>query len=86
VGTRKKMSREQRANIIVSLVYASDHPMTIRKIAESMGMTRSPYLEAMIEELYDEGRIGQTLVQWARDKYARAYIPVSPRAARKLDR
>jgi hypothetical protein len=86
VGTRKKMSRDQRANIIVSLIIASDQPMTIKKIAESMGMTRSPYLEEMLQKLYEEGRIGQTLVQWATDKYARAYIAVSPRAARLLDK
>ena len=86
VGTRKKMSRDQRAKIIVSLVFASDHPMTIKEIAESMGMTRSPYLEEMLEKLYEEGRIGRTLVQWATDKYARAYVAMSPRSARILDK
>lgn len=51
----RRMSREQRLNLIVSVVRGSAEPMTTGDIARSMNLTNSPYLRELLLTLRDEG-------------------------------
>lgn len=71
---KRRLSREQRKNLIEGIVVRSPEPMTTLEIARSMGLVRSPYLIGLIDELVNEGKLAQTEVLIAPDLPARAYV------------
>jgi len=79
----RRMTREQRSNLIVTVVRASDEPVRILEIARAMNIKRTPYLVALINELVDDRKLIEHEVWVNPDLPARAYtVPRSPRVIR----
>lgn len=59
---RKKMSRGERVTATLALILKADRPLRTLEIARLQGLQRTPYLEAILDELCQDGLIERTLV------------------------
>lgn len=71
----RKLSRQQRKDLILGIVYRSAEPMRILEIARAMNIARSPYLLELLNQLVDDGELDTVEVEVAPDLPARAYVP-----------
>lgn len=76
-STNKRLNFELRAQLVYDAIRLSPHPMTIAEIADSCGLTRSPYLREIVDMLVVKHFVQAALQIGERDRAVVVYWATS---------
>lgn len=57
----RRVSRDERKALLLEVMQRDGRWLSLREWAELMGLTKTPYLRELIEELVDEGKAEWTI-------------------------
>lgn len=72
----RRMKWEERVRFIWDVLYGLNQQSTIQEIADAAGLTRSPYLTAILHWLWAKGYIGKAATILENGRPAAVYWPI----------